>query len=84
MRDKELSEWTCQGQKSGFFVATLEGKVVGTVAYKIKVHIQNSLLHLLHCFSGKGNGDLSTFYGQEAQKFRDCFKVDEQNRQMCF
>ena len=50
MRDKELSEWTCQGPKSGFFVATFEGKVVGTVAYKIKVHLQNSLLHLLLCF----------------------------------
>ena len=34
MRDKELSYWTCRGvQTAGFFVATIDGEVVGTVSY---------------------------------------------------
>ena len=44
MRDKELSEWTCQGIKSAsFFVATIDDEVVGTVGYKIKVRKQNRI-----------------------------------------
>lgn len=34
MRDKELSYWTCRGvQTAGFFVATIDDEVVGTVSY---------------------------------------------------
>ena len=34
MRDKELSFWTCRGvQTAGFFVATIDDEVVGTVSY---------------------------------------------------
>ena len=34
MRDKELSYWTCRGvNTAGFFVATVQDEVVGTVSY---------------------------------------------------
>ena len=34
MRDRELSYWTCRGvNTSGFFVATIDEEVVGTVSY---------------------------------------------------
>lgn len=36
MRDKEMSEWTCQGlTKAGMFVATVDDVVLGLVAYRI-------------------------------------------------
>ena len=39
MRDKELSFWTSRGaQNAGFFVATIDGEVVGTVSYLRQVH----------------------------------------------
>ena len=38
MKDKELVFWTGHGeQKGGFFVAEVDGKPVGTVAYLNKV-----------------------------------------------
>ena len=38
MRDKELAEWTCRGvATAGFFVATVEGEVVGCGAYRVQV-----------------------------------------------
>ena len=34
MRDKELSYWTCRGvQVAGYFVATIDDEVVGTISY---------------------------------------------------
>lgn len=34
MRDKEMVYWTCRGVKTaGFFVATIDDEVVGTIAY---------------------------------------------------
>ena len=34
MRDKELSYWTCRGvNTAGYFVATIQDEVVGTVSY---------------------------------------------------
>jgi len=34
MRDKEMSYWTCRGvQTAGFYVATIDDVVVGTIAY---------------------------------------------------
>merc|ERR1711953_1010972 len=38
MRDKELSYWTCRGvQTAGFFVATIDDELVGTVSYTKEV-----------------------------------------------
>ena len=38
MRDEDLVFWTgCGARKSGFFVAEVDGKLVGTVAYQNKV-----------------------------------------------
>ena len=38
MRDKELSYWTCRGvQTAGFFVATINDQLVGTVSYTKEV-----------------------------------------------
>ena len=38
MRDEDLVFWTgCGARKSGFFVAEVDGKPVGTVAYQNKV-----------------------------------------------
>ena len=39
MGDEDLVFWTGRGEwKSGFFVAEVDGKPVGTVAYQTKVH----------------------------------------------
>ena len=42
MRDKELSYWTCRGvQVAGYFVATIDDEVVGTISYlKEKDHLE--------------------------------------------
>ena len=41
MRDKELSFWTCRGvQTAGFFVATIDDEVVGTVSYTKEVGLE--------------------------------------------
>ena len=43
MRDKELSFWTCRGEKTaGFFVAEINEQVVGTVSY-LKIENENAI-----------------------------------------
>ena len=43
MRDKELVFYTGQGEREGgFFVAEVDGKPVGTVAYQKKVRLLHS------------------------------------------
>ena len=43
MRDEELVFYTGHGEKEGgFFVAEVDGKPVGTVAYQEKVHLIHS------------------------------------------
>ena len=41
MKDRELSYWTSRGVKTaGFFVATIDGEVVGTVSYLRQVGVK--------------------------------------------
>ena len=43
MKDEELVFWTGHGeQKRGFFIAEVDGKPVGTVAYQEKVRLIHS------------------------------------------
>ena len=45
MRDKELSDWTCQGlSQAGLFVATVDDVVLGSVAYTINKEVHFSTL----------------------------------------
>ena len=56
MRDKELAEWTCRGvATAGFFVATVEGEVVGCGAYRVQVVPCSAVLQ---CNQGVQEGDL--------------------------
>ena len=59
MRDKELAEWTCRGlATAGFFVATVEGEVVGCGAYRVQVVTCSAVCAVLQCNQGVQERDL--------------------------
>ena len=57
MRGEDLIFWTGRGeQKSGFFIAEVDGKPVGTVAYQTKVGPLHSPKRLIDKHYHKSNG----------------------------
>ena len=37
MKDAAMVSWTGRGEEAGFYVAELEGRLIGTIAYQRKV-----------------------------------------------